>query len=90
MLLSKIDRGEVLLLDNVRMFAEETLNKTSVEHSHSFFVKSLAPLDDVYINDVSPWYTDRTHLWLASVYILSGVKPEEVIDIIDITLKRKE
>jgi phosphoglycerate kinase len=46
-----LDRGEVFLLDNVWMLAEEALNKTPVEHSHSFFVKSLAPLADVYIND---------------------------------------
>ncbi len=46
-----LDAGEVLLLDNVRMLAEETLDKTPEEHSKSIFVRRLAPLADIYIND---------------------------------------
>jgi phosphoglycerate kinase len=46
-----LDPGEVLLLDNVRMLAEETLDKTPEEHSKSIFVQRLAPLADLYIND---------------------------------------
>ncbi len=114
-----LDRGEVLLLDNVRMLAEETLNKTAEEHSHSLFVRSLAPLADVYINDAFS-VAHRSHASVLGfpavldagigrlmerelitleravykikspcVYILGGVKPEEVFDIIDVTLKRK-
>ncbi len=43
--------GEVLLLDNVRMLAEETLNRSAEEHARSIFVRRLAPLCDLYIND---------------------------------------
>ena len=43
--------GEVLLLDNVRLLAEETLNRSAEEHARSIFVRRLAPLCDLYIND---------------------------------------
>ena len=43
--------GEVLLLDNVRLLAEETLNRSAEEHARSIFVRKLAPLCDLYIND---------------------------------------
>jgi len=49
--IKNLQKGEVLLLDNVRMLAEETLDKTPEEHSKSIFVTKLAPLADIYIND---------------------------------------
>jgi phosphoglycerate kinase len=52
--IKKLDNGEVLLLDNVRLLAEETLEKTPEEHSKSVFVQRLAPLADLYINDAFP------------------------------------
>ena len=42
---------EILLLENVRFFAEETLKRTPEEHSQSILVKNLSPLIDIYIND---------------------------------------
>ena len=49
--IKKLTGGDVLLLDNVRMLAEETLDKTPEEHAKSIFVRRLAPLADIYIND---------------------------------------
>jgi len=49
--IKKLAPSEVLLLENVRMLAEETLDKTPEEHSRSVFVERLASLADIYIND---------------------------------------
>jgi len=115
-----LDPGEVLLLDNVRMLAEETLDKTPEEHSKSIFVHRLAPLADIYINDAFS-VAHRSHASVVGfpkvlnagigrlmerelvaleravyqikspcIYILGGVKPEEVFDIMNVTLMRKK
>ena len=114
--IKKLDSGEVLLLDNVRLLAEETLDKTPLEHAQSIFVQRLAPLADLYINDafsvahrshasvvgfpmvleagvgrlmeseLSALERAINHIERPSVYILGGVKPEEVFDIIDFAL----
>lgn len=49
--IKKLDEGDVLLLENVRMLAEETLDKTPAQHAKSIFVRRLATLADIYIND---------------------------------------
>ena len=43
--------GEVLMLDNVRMFEAETAKVSVEQHSHSELVSNLAPLADIYVND---------------------------------------
>lgn len=43
--------GEILLLENVRFFAEETLKRTPEEQSQSIMVKELSPLIDIFVND---------------------------------------
>jgi len=112
-----LDAGEVLLLDNVRMLAEEILEKSPEAHAKSIFVKKLAPLADIYINDAFsvahrshasvvgfPMVLDAGigrlmeselnaleravhHIKRPCVYVLGGVKPEEVFDIIDFALE---
>ncbi|MHC1635119.1 MAG: phosphoglycerate kinase [Candidatus Methanospirareceae archaeon] len=47
----RLKRGEILLLENVRFLAEETLKRSPEEHAKSFFIRKLAPLVDIYIND---------------------------------------
>ncbi|MHC1610747.1 MAG: phosphoglycerate kinase [Candidatus Methanospirareceae archaeon] len=114
--IKNLEPGEVLLLDNVRLLAEETLDKTPEEHSRSIFVQRLAPLADIYINDAFsvahrahasvvgfPMVLDSGigrlmerelsaleravhHIERPCVYVLGGVKPEEVFDIIDFAL----
>jgi phosphoglycerate kinase len=115
--IKKLDNGDVLLLDNVRLLAEETLDKTPEEHSQSIFVQRLAPLADMYINDAFsvahrahasvvgfPMVLDAGvgrlmeselsaleravhHIERPCVYVLGGMKPEEVFDIIEFALE---
>ena len=49
--IKNMTNGDVLLLDNIRILAEETLDRTPEEHAQSMFVTRLAPLADIYIND---------------------------------------
>ena len=42
---------EILLLENVRFFSEETLKRTPEEHSNALLVRHLEPLIDYYVND---------------------------------------
>ena len=43
--------GEVILLENTRFYAEESMNRTPADHAKSHMVKKLAPLFDLFIND---------------------------------------
>jgi len=43
--------GEILLLDNVRMYSEEFMDRPVEAHARSFLVKNLAPLGDIFLND---------------------------------------
>jgi phosphoglycerate kinase len=43
--------GEILVLKNVRTYSEEMKKGTPEEHAKTDFVKSMAPLADVFVND---------------------------------------
>jgi phosphoglycerate kinase len=43
--------GDVILLENIRFYAEEQLKRSPEEHSSSFIVRKLYPHFAVYIND---------------------------------------
>lgn len=43
--------GEILLLDNVRLCAEENLDLPAEEQAKTHFVRALAPLVQLYVND---------------------------------------
>jgi phosphoglycerate kinase len=47
----KLKSGEILVLENVRTFAGETKEGTPEEHAKTEFVKNLAPLADLFVND---------------------------------------
>jgi len=47
----QLKRGEVLVLENVRVFPGETDKKTVEEHAKSELVTKLAPLAQVFVND---------------------------------------
>ncbi|TRM80886.1 phosphoglycerate kinase [Sulfolobus sp. A20-N-F6] len=49
--IKKLDKGKVLLLDNVRLMSEELIEAPPQQHIRSFIVKRLAPLFDAYVND---------------------------------------
>jgi phosphoglycerate kinase len=50
-MIKNLRKGEILLLDNVRMYSEESLERPPQEHAKSFLVKNLAPLAEIFIND---------------------------------------
>lgn len=43
--------GEILLLENVRFYSEEQLDRSAEEHAESILVRRLSPLFDVFVND---------------------------------------
>jgi phosphoglycerate kinase len=47
----EVKRGEVLVLDNVRLCAEENLEDRAEKLAKSILVSRLAPLFDLYVND---------------------------------------
>jgi phosphoglycerate kinase len=49
--IKKLKSGEILVLDNVRNFADETKEGTSEDHAKTELVKNLAPLVDFFVND---------------------------------------
>jgi len=49
--IKKLQKGEVLLLDNVRKFNNETEKKSAEEHSHSELIQNLYPLANLFVND---------------------------------------
>ncbi|BCU71288.1 phosphoglycerate kinase [Stygiolobus caldivivus] len=49
--IKKISRGEVYLLENVRLVSEELIEAPPVQQSKTFLVKKLSPYFDIYVND---------------------------------------
>ncbi len=49
--IKNLQKGEVLLLENVRKFDGETEKKSSEEHAQSALVQNLYPLADIFVND---------------------------------------
>lgn len=49
--IDELERGEALLLDNVRFLEDETKELPPSEHAKSELVQALAPLADLFVND---------------------------------------
>jgi phosphoglycerate kinase len=49
--IKELKNGEILVLDNVRNFADEQKKGTPEEHAKTEMVRKLAPLADVFVND---------------------------------------
>ena len=49
--IKELKNGEILVLENVRTYAAETKKGTPEEHAETEFVKKLAPLADLFVND---------------------------------------
>jgi phosphoglycerate kinase len=49
--IKKLENGDVLVLENVRMFADERKKGTPEEHAKTEMVEKLAPLADLFVND---------------------------------------
>ena len=46
-----LKNGEILVLENVRTYPDERKKRSPEEHAKSEFIKNLAPLADVFVND---------------------------------------
>ncbi|AEA47720.1 phosphoglycerate kinase [Archaeoglobus veneficus] len=49
--IKRLRRGEVLMLENVRFYAEERLDRSAEEHASSFIVRRLYSNFDLFVND---------------------------------------
>ncbi len=49
--IKRLEPGEILLLENIRIVSEETVEALPERHANTFLVRKLAPLFDAYIND---------------------------------------
>ncbi|MDR2967799.1 MAG: phosphoglycerate kinase [Methanobacteriaceae archaeon] len=49
--IKNMEKGEIVLLENVRFFSEESISKSPEEQSKILLIQKLAPLFDLYVND---------------------------------------
>lgn len=49
--ISRMRKGEILLLENVRFYSEEVLNRSPEIQAETHMVQKLSPLADIYLND---------------------------------------
>lgn len=49
--IKNLNNNDILLLENVRFFSEESINKTPEEQSKTIIPQKLSPLIDIFIND---------------------------------------
>ena len=49
--IKKLERGEVLVLDNLRLCSEEVIEAPAKEAVKTLFIRRLAPLFDLFVND---------------------------------------
>ncbi|MEJ2780821.1 phosphoglycerate kinase [Stygiolobus sp. CP850M] len=47
----KIEKGQIYLLENVRLVSEELIEAPPTQHAKTFLVRKLSPLFDIYVND---------------------------------------
>lgn len=59
--IASMEDGDVLMLENVRFYSEETLQRPAAEHAESYMVKKLAPFVDIFLNDAFA-VAHRAHL----------------------------
>ena len=49
--IASMENGDVILLENVRFYSEESLERTPQEHATTYLVKKLVPFVDIFLND---------------------------------------
>ncbi len=57
----KMEKGDVILLENTRFYSEESLERTPKEHGRTCMVRRLSPVCDVFMNDAFS-VSHRSHL----------------------------
>ncbi|MDK2893146.1 MAG: phosphoglycerate kinase [Methanohalophilus sp.] len=91
---SKIDsmeKGDVILLENVRFYSEETISRSAEEHSNTHMVRNLLPHIDIFLNDAFA-VSHRSHLSLMGFTTVvpsgAGRLVEKEIEALDRGIKR--
>lgn len=79
----ELKNGEILVLKNTRTYPDERRSKTPEEHAKSEFIKKLAPLADLFVNDAFS-AAHRSH---ASVVGFTAVLPSVAGRIMERELK---
>ena len=79
----ELKNGEILVLENTRTYPEDRKSKTPKEHAESEFIKELAPLADLFVNDAFS-AAHRSH---ASVVGFTAVLPSVAGRIMERELK---
>ncbi len=59
--ISSMEKGDVILLENVRFYSEESIERSSKDHADTHMVRKLTPLVDIYLNDAFA-VSHRSHL----------------------------
>ncbi len=59
--IASMENGDVILLENVRFYSEESLERPPLEQSKTYPVKKLAPFVDIFLNDAFA-VSHRSHL----------------------------
>lgn len=59
--IASMENGDVILLENVRFYSEESLKRPAEEQARTHMVKKLSPLIDIYLNDAFA-VSHRSHL----------------------------
>ncbi|MDR6222000.1 phosphoglycerate kinase [Methanococcoides alaskense] len=91
--IASMENGDVILLENVRFYSEETLKRPVSEHQGTHMVRKLAPLFDIFLNDAFA-VSHRSQL---SITGFTGLLPsgagrlmEREITSLDVSLKGSE
>jgi len=59
--IASMENGDVILLENVRFYSEESLERTPAEQANTYPVKKLTPFVDIFLNDAFA-VSHRSHL----------------------------
>jgi len=59
--IASMEDGDVIILENVRFYSEESLERTPAEHATTYMVKKLVPFVDIFLNDAFA-VSHRSHL----------------------------
>ncbi|KKG11775.1 phosphoglycerate kinase [Methanosarcina sp. 2.H.T.1A.6] len=59
--IASMENGDVIMLENVRFYSEESLERTTEEQANTYMVKKLSPFVDIFLNDAFA-VSHRSHL----------------------------
>jgi len=59
--IASMEDGDVIMLENVRFYSEESLERTTAEQANTYMVKKLSPFIDIFLNDAFA-VAHRSHL----------------------------